>query len=33
MEATAWWDWDHDTLADRFPEFKDLRGFLAKYAP
>jgi len=33
LEATAWWDWDHDTLMERLPEFKDLRGFLAKYAP
>jgi len=33
LEATAWWDWDHNTLTERLPEFKDLRGFLAKYAP
>jgi len=33
LEATAWWDWDHDTLTERMPEFKDLRSFLAKYAP
>lgn len=33
LEATAWWDWDHDTLTERMPEFKDLRGFLDKYAP
>lgn len=33
LEATAWWDWDHDTLTERMPDFKDLRGFLAKYAP
>ncbi|MBK9441897.1 MAG: acetyltransferase [Comamonadaceae bacterium] len=33
LEATAWWDWDHDTLTERLPEFKNLRGFLAKYAP
>ncbi|MDO8451186.1 MAG: DapH/DapD/GlmU-related protein [Rhodoferax sp.] len=33
LEATAWWDWDHDTLTERLPDFKDLRGFLAKYAP
>ena len=30
LEATAWWDWDHDTLTERMPEFKDLRSFLAK---
>lgn len=33
LEATAWWDWDHDTLTERMPDFRDLRGFLAKYAP
>lgn len=33
LEATAWWDWDHETLTERLPEFKDLRTFLAKYAP
>jgi phosphonate metabolism protein (transferase hexapeptide repeat family) len=33
LEATAWWDWDHDTLKERLPEFKDMRAFLGKYAP
>lgn len=33
LESTAWWDWDHDTLTERLPDFRDLRGFLAKYAP
>jgi len=33
LEATAWWDWDHDTLTERMPDFKDMRCFLAKYAP
>ena len=33
LEATAWWDWDHETLTERLPEFKDLRTFLARYAP
>jgi len=33
IEATAWWDWDHDTLTERLPDFRDLRTFLAKYAP
>jgi hypothetical protein len=32
LESTAWWDWDHDTLTERMPEFKDLRSVLAKYA-
>lgn len=33
LEATAWWDWDHTTLTERMAEFRDLRTFLAKYAP
>jgi phosphonate metabolism protein (transferase hexapeptide repeat family) len=33
IEATAWWDWEHETLTERLPEFGDLRAFLAKYAP
>jgi phosphonate metabolism protein (transferase hexapeptide repeat family) len=31
--ATAWWDWDHDTLAARLADFSDLRRFLHRYAP
>jgi hypothetical protein len=33
LQATAWWDWDHETLTQRLPDFRDLRTFLAKYAP
>jgi hypothetical protein len=33
LEATAWWDWDHATLTERMADFRDLRTFLAKYAP
>ncbi len=33
LEATAWWDWDHQTLSERMEDFRDLRTFLAKYAP
>ena len=32
LDATAWWDWDHETLTERLPDFRDLRGFLARYA-
>ena len=32
IESTAWWDWDHETLTVRREEFRDLRGFLGKYA-
>ncbi len=31
--ATAWWDWDHETLAKRLADFSDLRRFLYRYAP
>lgn len=31
LEATAWWDWDHETLAIRLVDFYDVRNFLAKY--
>lgn len=33
LQATAWWDWDHATLRDRLPDFRDLETFLEKYAP
>ena len=33
LEATAWWDWDHQTLAERLPDFSDLRRFLHRYGP
>jgi hypothetical protein len=32
IESTAWWDWDHDTLAERMDDFCDLRRFLSRYA-
>jgi phosphonate metabolism protein (transferase hexapeptide repeat family) len=33
IEATAWWDWPHETLAERLADFCDLRRFLSRYAP
>lgn len=33
VEATEWWDWDHDTLADRLEDFRDLTTFLEAHAP
>jgi len=33
LEATAWWDWDHQTLVERLPDFLDLRRFLRRYGP
>ena len=33
IEATEWWTWDHGTLAERLPAFRDLDRFLSRYAP
>ena len=33
IEATEWWDWDRETLAERLPAFRDLETFLERYAP
>ncbi|SFR90851.1 hypothetical protein SAMN05216559_0844 [Halomicrobium zhouii] len=33
IEATEWWEWDHETLADRLDAFRDLNVFLERYAP
>ena len=33
LEATEWWEWDHETLADRLAAFRDLETFLDAYAP
>ncbi|QFU84835.1 DapH/DapD/GlmU-related protein [Natronorubrum aibiense] len=33
LEATEWWQWDHETLAARLEDFRDLETFLSKYAP
>ena len=33
IEATEWWEWDHDTLVERFDAFRDLETFLERYAP
>ena len=33
FERLAWWDWSHEQLAERLPDFRALTGeaFLAKY--
>lgn len=31
VEEVCWWDWDHATLKERLPDFRDLRRFLALY--
>ena len=33
LEATAWWEWDHETLDERLAAFRDLDAFLEAYAP
>jgi len=33
IEATEWWDWDHDVLGERLDAFRDLETFLDEYAP
>lgn len=33
LMATAWWDWDDNTLAERLADFSDLRRFLHRYGP
>jgi hypothetical protein len=33
IEATEWWHWDHETLADRLDAFRNLETFLERYAP
>jgi phosphonate metabolism protein (transferase hexapeptide repeat family) len=33
LEATEWWEWDHDTLRERLDAFRDLDTFLDRYAP
>ncbi|WP_415381340.1 DapH/DapD/GlmU-related protein [Halosimplex sp. TS25] len=33
IEATEWWNWDHETLAERLDAFRDLDTFLDEYAP
>jgi len=29
---TAWWDWDRQTLEERFDELRDIHSFIEKYA-
>jgi hypothetical protein len=33
VEATAWWEWDHETIRERLPAFRDLGRFLDEYCP
>ena len=31
MERIAWWDWSHEQLRERLPDFNDVPAFVAKY--
>ncbi|MBE0583136.1 MAG: acetyltransferase [Desulfofustis sp.] len=31
LEQTAWWDWEHQVLAERLDNFRDVRHFLSLY--
>lgn len=33
IDATEWWEWDHDTLRERLDSFRDLETFLDRHAP
>lgn len=33
LEQTAWWDWQHEVIKERLPDFRDIRRFLSLYAP
>jgi phosphonate metabolism protein (transferase hexapeptide repeat family) len=33
VEATGWWEWDHDTIRERLADFRDLEAFLDAHAP
>ncbi|MFW5900174.1 MAG: DapH/DapD/GlmU-related protein [Halodesulfurarchaeum sp.] len=33
IEATEWWHWDHDELAERLDSFRDLDMFLSRHGP
>jgi phosphonate metabolism protein (transferase hexapeptide repeat family) len=32
IQRTRWWDWDHETLRQRLDDFKDVQGFIERYA-
>ena len=31
MERIAWWDWSHEELKERLPDFNDVPAFIEKY--
>lgn len=31
IEKSQWWDWDHETLKERLPDFRNLDDFVKKY--
>jgi phosphonate metabolism protein (transferase hexapeptide repeat family) len=31
LQELCWWDWDHQTIKERLPEFRDIRTFVHNY--
>ena len=31
IERSKWWDWDHETIKERLPDFRDMDAFVRKY--
>ena len=31
IEKSAWWDWNHQTIKERLPDFRDMEAFVRKY--
>ncbi|MCL1829480.1 MAG: acetyltransferase [Oscillospiraceae bacterium] len=31
IERSKWWDWDHATIKERLPDFRDMEAFVRKY--
>ena len=31
IERSKWWDWDHQTIKERLPDFRDMEVFVGKY--
>ncbi len=31
LQQIKWWDWDHETIKERLPEFRDVRTFVNAY--
>jgi hypothetical protein len=31
IERSKWWDWEHETIRERLPDFRDMEAFVRKY--